>query len=44
MQSMEWMGVYQPWYDVVEKTFIVRMVGSLYLVKKVRILLLVVED
>jgi hypothetical protein len=36
--------VYQPWYDVVEKMFLVRMVGSLYLAKKVGLYLLVVED
>jgi hypothetical protein len=32
---MEWTGDYQPWYVVVEKMFIVRMVGSLCLMMKV---------
>jgi hypothetical protein len=41
---MAWMGEYQPWYVVVEKMFLVRMVGSLYLAMKVGFHLLVVED
>lgn len=41
---MAWMGVYQPWYDVVEEVFLVRMVGSLYLENKFGLVLLVVED
>jgi hypothetical protein len=41
---MAWKGECEPWYDLVEKMFLVRMFGSLYLAKKVGLCLLVVED
>jgi hypothetical protein len=37
-------GCFQPWCVVVEKKFLVRKVGSLYLVKKVGLRLLVMEE